>query len=520
MPNPFFSIVVPVYNHERYIAAALDSLLLQSDEDWEAIVVNDGSMDSTPAIIESYAHRDSRIRVFHKPNGGTASALNHAIRQTRGSWVCWLSSDDLFLPDKLAVHREWIQRHPECGYFLTDFMTLNDATGEKGAPYTTFVPDTRWMALDLLAVNYVNGISICVRRGLFDQCGLFDGAAGYGQDYDLHLRMLSTVAGVRIPAVTCLSRSHPGQGGRAGGARMMIDCGLTAVRFLNRVPLRRMLPRVKPGDEQQACAVMERTVEIAVSVNSYVYQAGAHPGLIMRLMEWVWGCELKTAAKHRLRMAFGRRARAAAYACRHTPLGVPWRMAAILSEMMPEEVAYHAVDPADVVDGAYSVARGVNAPMATAIADYARRFQSREIDRLPPCEPTTPQLSVLMAGEGRIANDRATSLAACGCSVLRIRNGTPDWDWTKGLCSLFMPSTARILRAVTSVVPLDVALVETGHSFPDIACAAESLLVTGGESGVAFDFQSRTSPGRLLRMKRGCAVLAGRCERKMRAWSI
>ncbi len=78
--SPFFSIIVPTYNHAKYVGAALDSILAQTDPDWEAVVVNDGSTDNTPEVLARYAQRDSRIRVFHKPNGGTGSALNRCVK--------------------------------------------------------------------------------------------------------------------------------------------------------------------------------------------------------------------------------------------------------------------------------------------------------------------------------------------------------------------------------------------------------------------------------------------------------
>src|SRR6185295_15042078 len=102
--------LVPTYNHSRFLPAALDSLRAQTYENWEAIVVDDGSTDETPSILEQYTARDKRIRAFRKPNGGVASALNEALRRASGEWICWLSSDDLFDPEKLQVHVRAIQR--------------------------------------------------------------------------------------------------------------------------------------------------------------------------------------------------------------------------------------------------------------------------------------------------------------------------------------------------------------------------------------------------------------------------
>ena len=96
--EPLFSILVPTYNQSQYLSEALDSILSQSFQNWEAVIVNDGSTDNTKEIMREYASKDSRFKCYHKENGGLGTALNEALRQTKGVWICWLSSDDLFLP--------------------------------------------------------------------------------------------------------------------------------------------------------------------------------------------------------------------------------------------------------------------------------------------------------------------------------------------------------------------------------------------------------------------------------------
>ena len=107
---------MPTYNQARYLGAALDLILNQTDPSWEAIVVDDGSTDQTSSVIAQYAALDRRIRAFRKPNGGVASALNMALTQATGEWIHWLSSDDMFEPHKLAVNRRWIPRTPTANF--------------------------------------------------------------------------------------------------------------------------------------------------------------------------------------------------------------------------------------------------------------------------------------------------------------------------------------------------------------------------------------------------------------------
>lgn len=95
------SIVIPAYNAERYLGECLDSVLAQTYQDWEAIVVDDGSTDSTGVIAGKYAKRDERIKVYSKKNGGLSDARNYGLEQSIGDWILYLDSDDCLYPHAL-----------------------------------------------------------------------------------------------------------------------------------------------------------------------------------------------------------------------------------------------------------------------------------------------------------------------------------------------------------------------------------------------------------------------------------
>lgn len=132
--KPFFSILVPTYNQAEYLGEALDSLLAQTDADWEAVVVNDGSTDETAQVLDRYASNDSRIKLAHKKNGGVSSALNQALKLASGKWICWLSSDDLFVLNKLELHRATISAAPVCRFHFTHFQYLDNSTKKITSP--------------------------------------------------------------------------------------------------------------------------------------------------------------------------------------------------------------------------------------------------------------------------------------------------------------------------------------------------------------------------------------------------
>src|SRR5438132_9796 len=98
------SVIIPAHNREAYLPTAIDSVLAQTFSDWELLVVDDGSEDSTPKIAQEYARQDSRIHYLrHSPRRGAQAARNAGIRASGGRWIAFLDSDDQWLPDSLEV---------------------------------------------------------------------------------------------------------------------------------------------------------------------------------------------------------------------------------------------------------------------------------------------------------------------------------------------------------------------------------------------------------------------------------
>lgn len=103
--KPKISIIIPVYNAEKYLRECLDSILNQSFQDFEILLINDGSTDGSPAICDEYAAKDWRVKVFHKENGGVSSARNLGLDHANGEWITFVDSDDFlndnFIDEKL-----------------------------------------------------------------------------------------------------------------------------------------------------------------------------------------------------------------------------------------------------------------------------------------------------------------------------------------------------------------------------------------------------------------------------------
>src|SRR5437868_7134709 len=111
--TPTVSIVIGAYNAQRYLAQTLDSLLAQTLRDFELIVVDDGSEDSTPAILKQYQIKDARVRPIRIAHGGIVEAANAGIHAARSELIARADSDDLHLPHRLEKQVKFLAEHPE-----------------------------------------------------------------------------------------------------------------------------------------------------------------------------------------------------------------------------------------------------------------------------------------------------------------------------------------------------------------------------------------------------------------------
>jgi glycosyltransferase involved in cell wall biosynthesis len=186
-PTPQVTIITPAYNAEASLGAALDSALHQSMSDFELIVVDDGSTDTTAAVAESWAARDRRVRVIRQPNGGSAIARNTAIHAARGEFLALLDSDDLWMPDFLANQLAILFEQSHIDIVSANAINLG---GEfDGTPYKPV--SNGWAPLSLLELIEVED-SVCImsvfRRRVVELTGGFTPSVRDNEDYDFWLR--------------------------------------------------------------------------------------------------------------------------------------------------------------------------------------------------------------------------------------------------------------------------------------------------------------------------------------------
>jgi len=138
MNEPLVSIIMPVYNGEKYIKEAIDSVINQTYKNWELIIVNDGSKDNTEKIIKSYY--DKRIKYFCQENRGVSAARNKALELAKGKYVTFLDSDDYLPPNSIKARVEYLEKNPDIdivdGVVVVKDEKLNK-TLRKYIPYYT-----------------------------------------------------------------------------------------------------------------------------------------------------------------------------------------------------------------------------------------------------------------------------------------------------------------------------------------------------------------------------------------------
>jgi hypothetical protein len=221
-----------------------------------------------------------------------ASALNRGIAEAHGEWLCWLSSDDLFLPEKLSIHQEAIQADPGVRFMHT-YRLHHERTGQttpSGLP-KDFVPLVSHQIVKFLRINYFNGITVAFHRSVLDHVGGFDEEFRYGQDYDLWLRISARYRSKFLEPATAVTRLHPSQGTALFTEAGIYDSARAAATFLARHPLADLFPTVELSQLQQGLPALGTTLSIAFAPDSFVTRCGTRCGfqsvLLDRVKEWL-----------------------------------------------------------------------------------------------------------------------------------------------------------------------------------------------------------------------------------------
>lgn len=205
---PVVSVLTTVYNREKYLAEAIESILNQSYDDWELIIVDDQSKDNSVEIARHYEKLDSRIRVFvNEKNLGDYPNRNKAASYARGKYIKYLDADDMLYPHALGVMVSCMEAFPESGWGVTG----PDPKHRRFYPFITSCQET-WINIEDKGFNILNRapLSLIIKRDLFFHLGGFSGRQHIG-DFEL-LNILACYSPmVAIPGELAWYRVHPDQ---------------------------------------------------------------------------------------------------------------------------------------------------------------------------------------------------------------------------------------------------------------------------------------------------------------------
>jgi len=193
---PYFSIVIPVYNKEKFLAKTIESVLSQTFTDYEIIIVNDGSTDQSEAKISTF--KDNRIKYYSKKNEGVALARNFGIEKATADYICFLDADDYWYPTFLETMQRYSSELPEQKVFAA---AIEIETKNKTIQANYSIPSTS----DFEIVNFFDASqkecalwtsSVCIHKSIFEKVGDFDTKIKHGEDTELWIRI-----GLQFPIV-------------------------------------------------------------------------------------------------------------------------------------------------------------------------------------------------------------------------------------------------------------------------------------------------------------------------------
>ena len=187
--RPLVSIVIPCYNSERYLEESLLSVIAQTYENIEIVVVDDGSTDTTPAIISRHTG-DARVCVVSQSNKGLAAARNAGLAASKGDYITFLDSDDIYMPSKIERQVAFLAEYPDAGLAYCRSGHFLDADPARVSyAYNKSVGATEPILRRLMHGNFINVNTAMVKKPVLDAVGGFDPKFRIGEDWDLWIRL-------------------------------------------------------------------------------------------------------------------------------------------------------------------------------------------------------------------------------------------------------------------------------------------------------------------------------------------
>ncbi len=198
--SPRVSVVMAAYNAEQFIAATLDSVAHQSFDDFEILVIDDGSIDSTAEVVRHFAATDWRCRIITQENLGPSAARNNGVAGTSGEFIAFLDHDDLWQPDKIALQVALLDSRPEIDVAICYSAVLDEDGCSLGWRLGGLADGNVYK--EMIEWDMVSGGSVVmVRREKLNSVGVFDENLRYREDWDMWIRLSRCASFATVPRV-------------------------------------------------------------------------------------------------------------------------------------------------------------------------------------------------------------------------------------------------------------------------------------------------------------------------------
>jgi glycosyltransferase involved in cell wall biosynthesis len=216
------SIIIPTYNYSQYIEDTIGSLLQQTFDAWECLIIDNGSTDKTYEIVKTYLTKDSRLKYFFISHTTTSEARNIGLKNAKGQFIQFLDSDDLLNPNKLKIHVDFLLANPNIDLVFSDSVYFDDSDKERTQLRKTRNLDSiegkitysgqSWHLLHLM--NSKNIWTICspmFRKSILYSSGLFNAKLNWVEDWEFYFRLIAQNIQIKYidnESSTCLIRVH------------------------------------------------------------------------------------------------------------------------------------------------------------------------------------------------------------------------------------------------------------------------------------------------------------------------
>ena len=221
MNGPIVSVVMSVFNGERFLREAVDSVLGQSFREFEFIILDDGSNDASASILDSYAKVDPRVIVYHQENRGLIASLNFACKNARGYYIARMDADDIAVRDRLLWQVAFLDAHPEVGVVGGAAAVIN-ADGIPVGKLSMPTDHTR-ISSALLENCVIIHPTVLMRKDILLAVGGYRNIMVDAEDYDLWLRLAEQTQLANLDDVVLKRRCHPSQVSVTGVRRQALS---------------------------------------------------------------------------------------------------------------------------------------------------------------------------------------------------------------------------------------------------------------------------------------------------------